>query len=624
MRSYLDFEDIEMYMDVITHYVHNPKHHYRGKRSKGANKIDLSKIVLIKGGLVKDESYFLEAIESLAESMKYVESGDGFYTDGSFIQHQNTPYNGTYGNVLLSGVVDSILLLEDTKWKVNDAISSLVIEHIKSSLQPFLYKGMMMDMVNGRAISREGLESVGVGIEVIETIIKASLINCSSELNDLLDSIYSWDRENPLLSFDKMKNQLALSYYLKNKPLADLVEYRDFTHYQFPNMDRIVHVTPDFTFGLSMHSSRISAFESGNGENNQGIHTGDGMTYILNEDFNQYNGNYWPTVGMNRLASTTISSGSTLALASDWSDNSSDEDFVGGTGLNNIGIGAMQLNRSYSEGEGGLVARKSWFMFDDEVVCLGSGIEDSNSDYIKTIVENRKISYSDSLKVSDLSVVNLGQSIGKMIDWLYLDTGLSNSSIGYIFPNSEFVLIKNRIGDGSWRDINENASTEAHENQFLEILISHSDEPMSDSYEYVLLPSVSYEAFETYTLEPDVEILENNNEVHIVRDNEIGYTGYVFWSIIGEKVHGLSVNKPCIVLMRDSNGKKELSVSDPTMKLESELVIQVAYSEGMIFSGPDNATSEIINDEIVIRVDLSGNNGGSTVMTIYNDLSYSE
>ena len=35
-------------------------------------------------------------------------------------------------------------------------------------------------------------------------------------------------------------------------------------------------------------------------------------------------------------------------------------------------------------------AHKSWFMFDDEIVCLGSGINSSDNRIIETIIETVK------------------------------------------------------------------------------------------------------------------------------------------------------------------------------------------------------------------------------------------
>ena len=51
------------------------------------------------------------------------------------------------------------------------------------------------------------------------------------------------------------------------------------------------------------------------------------------------------------------------------------------------GSAGMQLQATQST----LTAYKSWFMFDNEVVALGSGITSTDNRTIETIVENRRL-----------------------------------------------------------------------------------------------------------------------------------------------------------------------------------------------------------------------------------------
>src|SRR6185436_4602383 len=74
-------------------------------------------------------------------------------------------------------------------------------------------------------------------------------------------------------------------------PLGEVPEHR-----QFPGMDRVVHRMRGWTLGLSMSSSRVANYESTRGENLKGWFSGEGMTYLYNNDLNHYAENYWPTV----------------------------------------------------------------------------------------------------------------------------------------------------------------------------------------------------------------------------------------------------------------------------------------------------------------------------------------
>jgi hyaluronate lyase len=85
----------------------------------------------------------------------YVTSGDGFYRDGSFVQHGNLAYVGTYGNVALGGVANLITLLGGSTWQITDPNRGVILDAVGASFAPFMTNGLMMDCVSGRAISRE-------------------------------------------------------------------------------------------------------------------------------------------------------------------------------------------------------------------------------------------------------------------------------------------------------------------------------------------------------------------------------------------------------------------------------------------------------------------------------------
>ena len=77
-------------------------------------------------------------------------------------------------------------------------------------------------------------------------------------------------------------------------------------HQVYPYMDRTIHRTTDYLFGISMYSSRISNCEIMNDENLKGWFTGFGMTYLYNDDKQQYTDHFWDTVDPLRLPGTTI------------------------------------------------------------------------------------------------------------------------------------------------------------------------------------------------------------------------------------------------------------------------------------------------------------------------------
>lgn len=73
----------------------------------------------------------------------------------------------------------------------------------------------------------------------------------------------------------------------------------------FGAMDRAVHKRPGFALGIAMSSNRIENYETINGENLCAWYTGDGMTYLYDNDLAQYSDSFWPTVNPYRMAGTT-------------------------------------------------------------------------------------------------------------------------------------------------------------------------------------------------------------------------------------------------------------------------------------------------------------------------------
>lgn len=157
----LSNEYIKEYVDIIDRFVPDANK-MRGSidpslvmNASGANQTDISKVKIIQNTLRKNEIGLLEARKALEKVLEFTEKGDGFYRDGSFIQHDNVAYTGAYGNVLIDGLSQLMVLLENSKYKLDFENISNLEYWIKESFAPIMYKGLEMDFVKGRSISRE-------------------------------------------------------------------------------------------------------------------------------------------------------------------------------------------------------------------------------------------------------------------------------------------------------------------------------------------------------------------------------------------------------------------------------------------------------------------------------------
>jgi hyaluronate lyase len=163
-----------------------------------------------------------------------------------------------------------------------------------------------------------------------------------------------------------------------------------------------------------MSSRREKAYECINGANQTGWYTGDGATYIYTRyDGNQYDGDNFITKNeavAYRFPGTTEDSQPRVArsIANRW-EWYPENTIAGGMQIDKKYLVACMDYISFSSfeddvhpddyGHGGsqplhyndLRARKSWFCFDKEVVCLGAGISSTKDSPVHTTVEHRRI-----------------------------------------------------------------------------------------------------------------------------------------------------------------------------------------------------------------------------------------
>ena len=141
-----------------------------------------------------------------------------------------------------------------------------------------------------------------------------------------------------------------------------------------------------------MSSSRIGKYESINNENTKGWYTGDGMTYVY-LNVNDYASNYWPNINYYRLPGTTVTKAKREEKKFSGIDTLTKYDFVGGTYANVYMVAAMQFESSSpSLGFAStLIGNKAYFVFGEQMVCLGNNINSQDDYEVETIIENRNL-----------------------------------------------------------------------------------------------------------------------------------------------------------------------------------------------------------------------------------------
>jgi hyaluronate lyase len=590
MYDHLSEKQIANYMKVVASFTDNPIMMCIDdvpEVSTGANRAWKSLALAGCGIITKDCKKLSSATSAIREVFQYTESKDGFYKDGSFVQHLKFAYTGGYGISLLKTIVDIIDLLRDTLWEIDSQEINIVLDWVSNSYEPLIYKGGFMSMTRGREIARDYCEEHIVGHNVIQTLVKLTQSMKDEKAVRLKSKIKYWINCDTYRNF--FKNAPINISHLAKEIIKDqgIVSYDETPSSKiFACMDRVVHRRKDYTLGISMSSRRIGKYESIHDENVRGWYTSDGMTYLYNSDLAQYSEGFFPTVNAYRMPGTTIDTLTRLEEGVSYGNEAPlHNDWVGGSQLDDLyGVVGMDLE-AYSSN---LEAKKSWFLFDDEIVCLGAGITCTENRKVETIVENRKINQKGD---KSLTVNGILQDFSeektinnKNTKYIHLHGNITGSDIGYYFPEAHLIEIFKESRTDSWKSINKHSSPDTEiTNNFINILINHGTNPKNDTYQYVLLPNKNLQQLQMYAKEPMVEIIENTSEAQAVRQKELNITGVNFWKDDVKKVGDITCNRKASIIIQEANNSIALAVSDPTQRNEQGILVELnKYSTGIL------------------------------------------
>jgi hyaluronate lyase len=554
----LDAARMARYMAAVEKFDSDPKVMIVSTVSTGANLADKVKIALLRGVLVKDAAKIAMSVSALSPVFAYVTSGDGFYTDGSFIQHTRHPYTGSYGLVLLQDVANLLYLLAGSPWDVTDPRRANVSEWATEAFAPLIFEGAMMDMVRGRAISRNSSPDHGIGHSTI-----AALLRLAPFVPAIRPAIKRWLLDDTSRDYS---SGMALDLIPEARrllddgatPAADLPSASRI----YASMDRAAHLRPRWAVGIAMHSSRVYNYESINSENLAGWHTGDGMTYLYTSDLTQFSDTFWPTVDPQRLPGTTVIAGSTARQSQLGGSNA-----VGGASLDGYTAVMMMLQPDGRQ----LSARKSWFLFDEEFAALGADIRSTAAGKaVETIIENRRVGAS--------------APYASGTNWANV------ADIGYVMPGGQAWQTLAETRTGAWRDINAGGPTTTLTANYRTLWFDHGAQPAGAAYAYIVLPGKNAQQTQTYAGWPAVRIARNDATAQAVVNGSLGITAASFWS--AGTAAGITVDATASVLVREANGQIAIGVADPTQAAAGDIHVEVDAPATALVSKDDGVMVE--------------------------------
>jgi chondroitin AC lyase len=490
------------------------------KTGDGANTSDEALHFLYRGCLTKSKATLDSAAKYLYEPIAIADGKEGVQVDGSYYQHGKQQAIASYGRVFAGNSVNAAFYLRGTAYALPKDQLAILAGYLKKTFMKTI-RGSFYDFnVRGRGISRKDSLSSGMG--------------------GMLSKIKRFDPENAAYWDASIKRTSG----------AQAPDYKiEASHTQFWKSGYTLHLRKAYTFSVQTASSRILRTERGNNENILGKFLPDGATNIQRSG-SEY-ANLMPVWEWDKIPGTTSrdypdDKGATILK--EWGIPGTTR-FVGGVSDGIYGVSCYDLNYDSVQ------AKKAWFFFDKEVVCLGAGIKSSTKENITTTINQTWLR-------GDVVSSNGVQQNGKGVIWAIHD------SIGYIFPQGGDLEISSKAQTGNWYRINHFQSKTELKHKVFKIWLNHGVNPQNAGYQYIVVPGIDAAGLKQYNRSM-IQVLKNTDELQAVKHTGLDLLQAVFYKagILAANGLSLQVDQPCTVYIKGLSSKKPtLYIADPAQE----------------------------------------------------------
>lgn len=610
LHAELDQAELDAYCAAMDHFLpqRDPNfqiHPHGDQPSDGANRVDICRAFIVRSIVQPDTALLQKCVASLSPTWQYVTSGNGFFADGSFVQHSTIGYTGTYGLVLLEGLSKLFALLAGTAYDITDPTRTNLTRAIEASYAPFMFQGQMMDAVRGRAVARPQERSIANGDQLIEyTLRLAKAVDATTAVR-WRGLARQWIESNGSATINKSTNITRLA--LVTELLAsDVASVADPVGTQlFPAMDRAVHRGQDGTWAatVAMCSRRIAWHEGTGEENFAGVKTSQGMTYLyLGDNDDHFDDEFWSTSDLAAPPGTTVD---LTPLPPNpegmWGEKTPHSEWTGGVTFAGMGLASMHL---VAPGGTGLRARKTWLFLPAAVVALGADISTGSDGAVRTILEHRNLgTTARPLIVGGAEVT--AETTCEGVRWAHLD-GVG----GYVMLRPDATL-RASVAErsGSWLDNSTSTAKGAGDVRrrfYATLAWEHGvGAAASGGYAYALFPHASRTRTAWLAAHPGVKVVRNDAAVQALEIDRRTLAAS-FWK--PSTVGYIKSSSVCCMFARSARKTMTLSISDPT-QTQDEVEFTVLDRCLTRVSGPGCERVEVVHSSrrgTTVRVDIRG------------------
>lgn len=460
-------------------------------RWTGANRTDIALHWIYRACLQKNDVDLKTAVENVYSPLSYTVK-EGFQHDNSYFQHGVQLYIGGYGDEILKGVTQVALYTKGTKYALDDERIQFLRHFMCGTYYQVIRGQYMLFDVLGRGVSRNNGTQKSHAALFAKRMLE-------------LDPAHI-DEYNAIIA--RLEGKKSANYGIK--PLH--------THYF--RGDYALHVRPHYTFDVRMVSNRTMRCEYGNGENLKTYFMSDGCTNIVTEG-DEY-ARIFPVWNWNRIPGVTAPQLDTIPrTVIDWQTKGTSV-FAGGVSDSLYGVSVYSYLDTYADIN--TAAKKSWFFFDDEIICLGAGINSTAGVPVCTTINQCLLSKKEVIlsQSKKQSMVKEGDFVYDSPEWVL------HNGIGYVFPAGGNLFLSKKIQTGSWYSINHTESKNEQQQEVFTLGFNHGYNPRNATYAYIVVPGIhSVRKMNNYRKSP-VEILANTDSMQIVRHTKLGIWQWYF------------------------------------------------------------------------------------------------
>lgn len=513
-------------------------------RAIGANKSDIAIHMMYRACITRDKNLMDSAVKQVFMPIS-LGNREGLQHDYSYRQHGPQLQIASYGQVFLFGEYKVASWLLGTTYAIQSEKLKILDQYLTGTFLKTI-RGSYIDFnTEGRGIARNDILDK---TNITSKAGKHSLLSLAKEVSPEIAA-----------TLEKAEQRILK----KAGPSLDIQP----GHTHFYKSDYTLHNRAAYSFNVRTVSKRTIRTEYGNKENLTGKFLPDGSTNIQRSGGEYYN--IMPVWEWDKIPGITSRDYATDQKTTiEWGERGVDA-FVGGASDGKYGTTVYQLN--YNE----VTAKKAWFFFDDEVVCLGADINSFAKEHVVTTVNQAW--QTGPVKVFDgRKIINVKkQFAANNIKWIWHD------SIGYYFPNQGDIRLTNEMQKGSWNLINANRSKKTVEGKVFKLWFDHGQDPVKASYAYVVKPGIGQNDMLQKTASA-IKILSNTPLIQAVGNDDLQMVQIVFYEAgnLTTPDFSIAVDQACVLLIKAVKSRSPmLYLSDPTQKLTD---LHVTFSSALL------------------------------------------